>query len=187
MTRRTGANGNVVAISFLLHGCEIGRAPAMAMRFNPAPGGPPAPDGWNPPQGWQPPPDWPPAPPGWAVLVDDAENGHLDDEEENGTFEAGASRPWYKKKRYLIPSGTLVAILAIAALTGDPDEPPPTSTAVEATTEAEEPDAEAAEAEAAEAAAQAEADAEAAAEREAQAAADAEREAEAAAEAEAER
>ena len=102
------------------------------MRFNPAPGWPPPPDGWIPPQGWQPPPDWPPAPPGWSVLVDDGENGHLNDEAENGTFEAGRTRPWYKKKRYLIPSGTLVAILAIAALSGDPDEPPPTSAVVEA-------------------------------------------------------
>ncbi|QDB79572.1 hypothetical protein FE251_09440 [Georgenia wutianyii] len=163
----------------------------MAQRFNPAPGWPDPPEGWIPPHGWQPPAEWPTAPPGWHYVVDDDHPVAVHDQSA-APHHTSPSRPWYRKKRLLIPAAGLVAILGIAALGGGQDEPAPTAS-VESTTDAVERETETADGEAeAEAAAEreaesaAQAEAEAAAEAEAEAAAQAEAEAEAAAQAEAE-
>lgn len=99
----------------------------MAARFNPAPGWPAAPEGWTPQPGWKPDPRWPPAPPGWQLWVDDATPS------PPVTLSQAAApplqvppsatpRPWYKKKRFLIPIG-VVALSAFFGSLGRGDEP----------------------------------------------------------------
>jgi hypothetical protein len=90
---------------------------APARRFNPAPGWPPAPDGWTPEPGWKPDPSWPPAPPGWELWVDDT-NPAVD-------FAQGApssERPWFKKKRFIVPI-SLVAVFTVIGSLGGGKEP----------------------------------------------------------------
>lgn len=181
---------------------QNGRDRPMAQRFNPAPGWPVPPEGWLPPEGWTPDPSWPPAPEGWPFVVDDSSSAQQ--WQQVGAVavpsaDAGkAPRPWFKKKRFILPIGALLLIPAINALGGDPETPeaaqvttndqPAESEAAEPPAEDEEtaPSATAAEQAAAEAeaaaAAEAEAEAAAEAEAEAQAAAQAEADAEAAAE-----
>lgn len=163
----------------------------MTRRFNPAPGWPAPPEGWLPPEGWQPDPAWPPAPEGWPLTVEDGE-----DSARSGTYssstaastayaptvgtESSSPRPWYKKKRFLLPIGALVLFVAIGALSGDPDiseQASPTQSETDGSSAAGDE-------EAAAAAAEEEANAAAEAEEEARAAAEAEEEARVAAEAE---
>lgn len=87
--------------------------------------------------------------------------------EPTGQPEFKAARPWYKKKRFIIPAGLLALFVAIGALgggEGDPDVPSANQTTevVEATPDAEASASAAAEAAASAAAAEAEASAAAA-------------------------
>lgn len=123
----------------------------MPARFNPAPGWPPAPEGWTPEPGWAPDPSWPPAPPGWQLWVDDAtEPGDAPAEAPHAPFTAPdpvlppagpiGERPWYKKKRFLLPIGTVVVFGVLGSLGGGDEPameaaaPTPTASAVQAPT-----------------------------------------------------
>jgi hypothetical protein len=93
----------------------------MALRFNPAPGWPAAPTGWLPPAGWQPDASWPPAPPGWQIVVDETMVQH--DAYAAAVAPAGGPsrvRPWYKKKRFLIPAAIVLLFGFIGSLNPDP-------------------------------------------------------------------
>lgn len=74
------------------------------MKFNPPPNWPAPPPGWSPPAGWEPDPSWGPVPAGWQLWIDDV---------------VTKGRPWFKKKRYLIPAGTFVALLALGSVLPD--------------------------------------------------------------------
>ena len=78
----------------------------MAARFNPAPGWPPAPVGWVPSLGWTHPPDWPTTPPGWQFWVDDITGEPVSDPTLR-------SRPWFTRKRVLIPVLVPVGVVTI--------------------------------------------------------------------------
>ena len=90
----------------------------MAYRFNPPPGWPSPPVGWIPSPDWRPDPAWPPAPPGWEFYVDEGSilDGFIADPNN-----ARTARPWYKKKRYLIPSAVLGLVALFSAI---PDRTP---------------------------------------------------------------
>lgn len=153
----------------------------MVRRFNPAPGWPAAPEGWLPPAGWRPDPSWPAAPPGWPIVVEDGvPSGTYGQVAVPGRPTTGAAeRAWYRKKRYVLPVATVLAIGFLGSL-GDDDEPTTSAAPGAAATREPGPDPEqeasadaAAQAEAEAAAAKAEADAVAAAEAQAAAAAEA--------------
>ena len=98
----------------------------MAARYNPPPNWPAPPVGWTPPPGWQPNPEWGPAPEGWQVWVEDAGSG------AGTSVPVGAqasARPWFTKKRFIIPGAFLVLFIAIGALGGggDGDDRTPTA------------------------------------------------------------
>lgn len=96
------------------------------MRFNSPPGWPTPPPGWMPPAGWQPNPAWPPAPAGWVFYVEDGSpfsgppvggpNGVRADP-QGAPFQqmvtTRPNRPWYQKKRFLIPIGGFVVLVLI--------------------------------------------------------------------------
>ena len=124
----------------------------MAARFNPAPGWPSAPVGWVPPRGWTHPHDWPTTPPGWQFWVDDVTGEPISDPTIR-------PRPWFTRKRVLIPVVVPVGVVTILLGTGlaTAGEPPggwaaPDSSVRASTEPAEGPAVEAA-AEASEAAA----------------------------------
>lgn len=97
----------------------------MAARYNPPPNWPAPPVGWTPPPGWQPNPEWGPAPEGWQVWVEDTGFGPA------ASVPVGApasTRPWFTKKRFIIPGAFLVLFIGISALSGgDGDDPTPTA------------------------------------------------------------
>lgn len=103
----------------------------MAARFNPPPNWPAPPAGWTPPPGWTPDPAWGPAPAGWQLWVEGVESGpapmlpHASGPTASGAStttvpvhlgEPRAPRPWYKKKRFVIPGACLLLIIFVGAL-----------------------------------------------------------------------
>ncbi|KQR08444.1 Ltp family lipoprotein [Cellulomonas sp. Leaf334] len=97
----------------------------MAARFNPAPGWPAAPEGWSPEPGWKPDPSWPAAPEGWQLWLDDASAapvGPADLSPAATTPPQDATdkspKPWFKKKRFIIPIGLVVLSVFIGSLNG---------------------------------------------------------------------
>lgn len=99
----------------------------MAVRFNPAPGWPAAPEGWTPPPGWKPDPSWPPAPEGWQPWVEDGTAGanQAGNEPPPGPAPAdNPQRPWYKKKRFLIPLGMILIFFFVVGIFSDPAATP---------------------------------------------------------------
>ncbi|GEK20389.1 Ltp family lipoprotein [Cellulomonas xylanilytica] len=105
----------------------------MPARFNPAPGWPAAPDGWTPEPGWRPDPSWPAAPHGWQLWIDDATAaptepvGLSHGAAPSVVAASGLQRPWFKKKRFIIPIGLVVLSIVIGSLNGG-DEPASEST-----------------------------------------------------------
>lgn len=105
----------------------------MPARYNPPPNWPPPPAGWTPPQGWTPDPAWGPAPQGWQLWVEDqGAPGAAYGVSPGGAAPAGASpiprdnttkRPWYKKKRFLIPIA-LLFIIIVWPKGGNDGQPP---------------------------------------------------------------
>lgn len=96
----------------------------MPTRFNPPPNWPQLPSrDWTPPPGWRPDPAWGPLPPGWKLWVDDFGIGaHAVSQPQRN------QRPWYKKKRFIIPLGALALFIIIVIFTPTPQEDPePTS------------------------------------------------------------
>ena len=108
----------------------------MAARYNPPPNWPAPPVGWTPSPGWAPDPSWGPAPEGWQLWVEDlAQAPQL----SGGPASASATalppspsttalpvqpgeerppRPWFKKKRFVIPGAFLLLVVFISALNG---------------------------------------------------------------------
>jgi hypothetical protein len=89
----------------------------VTRRFNPPPGWPRPPEGWLPTPGWRPDPAWPPAPPNWPFYVETQSpptdfipppsdfNLLIDPSGRLGT------RPWYRRKRYLVSAGVIVLLI----------------------------------------------------------------------------
>lgn len=108
----------------------------MAVRYNPPPNWPAPPAGWTPAPGWRPDPAWGPAPEGWQLWVDEPDLGPIPDETEvlpaaHSTVPGGgperasldpagerSARPWFKRKRFIVPGALLVLVIAIGALGG---------------------------------------------------------------------
>jgi hypothetical protein len=90
------------------------------MRYNPPPNWPAPPTrDWKPPPGWQPDPAWGPPPPGWQLWVDDnVFPEHVTPRDQ---------RPWYKKKRFIIPAAVLAFFVVVGIFAPDPE---PETTAV---------------------------------------------------------
>jgi hypothetical protein len=91
----------------------------MPRRLNPPPNWPQELAHADLPPDWQPDPAWGPPPEGWQLWTDEAAPpaGTPNDQST-----ADAPRPWYRKKRYLIPAG-LIAVIAIgASLSGGGDD-----------------------------------------------------------------
>lgn len=123
----------------------------MAARYNPPPNWPAPPAGWTPPAGWQPDPAWGPAPDGWQVWIDDA----VVASDPTRADAPAPSRPWFKKKRVIIPGAVVLLGIAIGVGGGgDDDERTPPAGA--ATQEAEQKDGKSPQDAAAEASAKAE-------------------------------
>lgn len=108
----------------------------MVARYNPPPNWPAPPAGWTPAPGWTPDPSWGPAPEGWQLWVDDAaaQPAHtvgpafgpasaLPPAPATAALpvrpgEERSPRPWFKKKRFVIPGAFLLLIIFISALNG---------------------------------------------------------------------
>jgi colicin import membrane protein len=95
---------------------------------------------------------------------------HPGGQHPGGKAEAKAARPWYKKKRVIIPAGVLALLIGIGSCGGGGEDPSSDQSGqVQETTAAAEPTADAAAEASAEAAEKAEAEAEARAKEEAEA------------------
>lgn len=116
----------------------------MALRFNPPPSWPAPPAGWAPPPGWTPDPAWGPVPEGWQLWIEDggessggapprppefSSRGQASPAAVGGIGaspdDAGPARPWFRKKRVIIPVALVLIIIFGSALNGGDDEDPP--------------------------------------------------------------
>lgn len=105
----------------------------MVARFNPPPNWPAPPAGWTPPPGWSPDPSWGPAPEGWQLWLDEPNQALVDantPSAEPDSYRAAlpgqpaaarGPRPWFRKKRVIIPGAFLLLIVFISALNGGSD------------------------------------------------------------------
>lgn len=74
----------------------------------------------NPPPGWQPDPAWGPPPSNWPLWVDD--------NPDPATQASGAPpRPWFRRKRFVIPIGVVAVLTVGGALAPDDDKSQATS------------------------------------------------------------
>lgn len=124
----------------------------MAPRFNPPPNWPAPPADWTPPPGWTPDPSWGPVPQGWQLWVDGSPAGTVSGVPHASgpapgvptaalPVQPGAPRPprpWFRKKRFILPGAFLLLIIVISALSGGNDESDRTPVAGGAATEAAE-------------------------------------------------
>lgn len=107
----------------------------MAARFNPPPNWPAPPAGWTPTPGWTPDPAWGPAPEGWQLWIEDSAPAPDGEAPRPPAFSGQAApaglapdgaaldgsrpqRPWFKKKRVIIPGALLLVIIFGSALNG---------------------------------------------------------------------
>jgi hypothetical protein len=95
------------------------------MVFNTPPNWPATPDGWTPPQGWGPNPAWGPPPHGWPLWIEAKAPDQPWDSTSQRERPAPATvggRPWYEKKRFIIPL-VLLALVILGAIGDDGDGP----------------------------------------------------------------
>jgi len=79
-----------------------------------------------PPQDWSPDPSWPPAPPDWKFFVETTSSQSAFDLLVDPNSPT-PSRPWYRKKRYVIPLGFVILVGVVSAI---PDKTPSRSLTV---------------------------------------------------------
>jgi hypothetical protein len=78
-----------------------------------------------PPPDWYPDPAWPPAPPGWPFYVDVGPSDDLGYSGYGGPGGSGSrapARPWFRRKRVLLPLG-VVLLLGVGSALNDPEPP----------------------------------------------------------------